>query len=89
MLLQKRLVYTLQALWCLFIFCQRQTDLRFILTPRRGILHCGVMRETAENISLFSERQRGGGEGDSREIRVVSDRTFDSDESKQEGRQLN
>ena len=34
MLFPKRLVYTLQGLWCLFIFCQRQTDLRFQLTPR-------------------------------------------------------
>ena len=38
MLFPKRLVYTLQDLWYLFIFCQRQTDLRFKFNSKEGYL---------------------------------------------------
>ena len=49
MLFPKRLVYTLQGLWCLFCCCsccQRQTDLGFRLTRRRSVGHRDVINHT-------------------------------------------
>ena len=39
---KKACLYTSGFIESFFIFCQRQTDLRFRLTPRRGICHFGV-----------------------------------------------
>ena len=38
-----------------FIFCQRKTDLRFKLIPRRGIWHCGVINHIQVNLWILFE----------------------------------
>ena len=50
---QKACLYTLGFVVSFFIFCQRQTELRFKLTPRSGIWHCGVINHIQANLWIL------------------------------------